>query len=162
MDFTFELRAPRRSERGILLLGALLFAFTILALAGSVLVSSVAASNERRYLVAVQRAQDAVESGVHHVVATLNSDRALSLVADGGLDAIVHGEVGSVGAIRYVTAIAAAGADGADNDLDGKVDETDESDMYEVTSTGHADRVRRTVRATILARYPDPGVFSAA
>ena len=145
--------STRARERGVALLAALLFAVTILALSSSVIISGVSLTNQKRRTVAAQRAQDAAESGVHHLLATLSGPEGAAVRAAGRLAADLQGTEGSSQAVRYEVTLAPAGNDGSDNDLDGQVDEADEADMLEITSTGHADRVARTVRVTFLSRF---------
>jgi hypothetical protein len=147
------------SERGVALIAALLFAVTVMAFTASVLLSGRALQEHRRSLVAAQMAQDAAESGVHELVAALNSPLGGAIRAAGFAEGTLRGTTER--AQRYEVRLRAAGSDAADNDLDGKVDEEDEADMVEVTSTGFADGVVRTVRVTLLARYVDPKVGSA-
>lgn len=143
-------------ERGIVLMAALLFALVVMAFAVSVVTSGVAVNSQNRYLVAQQRAHDAAEAGVHHLITALNGPMGKAIVAAAQLEGTLQGDIGSGQRIRYRVTLAPAGADGADNDLDGAIDEPDEADMFEVTSTGFADRVARTVRVTLQAVYRTP------
>lgn len=149
-------------ERGSALVPALLFAITAIAFAMSVVTSGIAVNNQKRSLVAAQRAQDAAESGIHHLLGALAGPGRYRVLTDRRLDGVLEGDETSDAARRYEITIAPAGKDGCDNDLDGLVDEEDEKDMYEATSTGHADRMARTVRVTLLARYRAPSMPSAA
>jgi hypothetical protein len=149
-------------ERGTALVPALLFAITVMAFAMSVVTSGLAVNHQRRSLVAAQRAQDAAESGIHHLLGSLAGPGRLAVLSDMALEGVIEGDEDSDASIRYEIAIAPAGDDEADNDLDGLVDEEDERDMYEATSTGHADRIAKTVRVTLLARYRAPAMPSAA
>jgi hypothetical protein len=74
---------------------------------------------------------------------------------------VLEGEEASDAALRYEITLAPAGGDDCDNDLDGLVDEEDEKDMWEATSTGRADRIEKTVRVTLLARYRAPSMPAA-
>ena len=148
-------------ERGIVLMAALLFALVVMAFAVSVVTSGVAVNSQNRYLMAQQRAHDAAEAGVHHLITALNGPNAAAIVASAALDGTLQGDETSARRIRYEVTIAPAGNDGADNDLDGAIDEADEADMFEVTSTGFADRVARTVRVTLQAIYRTPESTSA-
>ncbi len=149
-------------ERGSALVPALLFAITVMAFAMSVVTSGLAVNHQRRSLVAAQRAQDAAESGIHHLLGALAGPGRFRVLTERTLEGVVEGDEASDAAIRYDITIASAGNDESDNDLDGLVDEEDEKDMYEATSTGVADRIRKTVRVTLLARYRAPSMPSAA
>ncbi len=152
-------QAPSR-ERGVALVAALLFATTILAFSASVIMSGFALERQRRSTSAVHMAQDAAESGVNLVVARIAGPEGALLRGGGAtLDGSLRGTTGR--AQRYEVRIERAGGDGTDNDLDGLIDEPDEADMLEVTSTGWADDLARTVRVTLLARYQEPTVASA-
>ena len=91
----------RAGERGVILMTAVLFAMTILAFSASVITSGVAASNQKRYLIAKQRALGAAESGVYHLLAGLNGPLRVSLLAAGKLEATLQGKAGSKRALRY-------------------------------------------------------------
>lgn len=153
--------AIHRSERGSALVPSILFAITAMAFAMSIIVSSLAVSHQRRSVVGAQRAQDAAESGVGHLLGALAGPDRLRVLSEFRLEGVLQGDPGSIAAVRYEVSIEPAGNDGADNDLDGLVDEPDEADMYEATSTGYADRIEKTVRVTILARYRSPNVPAA-
>ncbi|MCK6459020.1 MAG: hypothetical protein L6Q95_03910 [Planctomycetes bacterium] len=148
-------------ERGSALVPALLFAMTVMAFAMSIVTSGLAVNDQRRSLAAAQRAQDAAESGIHHLVGALAGPGRYRVLSDMKLDAVLDGDEGSDAARRYEITIAPAGDDECDNDLDGLADEPDEKDMYEATSTGHADRIAKTVRVTLLARYRAPTMPAA-
>lgn len=158
---TRTLPSPGR-ERGSALIPALLFAITVIAFAMSIVTSGLAVNDQRRSVAAAQRAQDAAESGIHHLVGALAGSGRVRVLSEGRLEGTLDGEEGSDAARRYEIAIAPAGNDECDNDLDGLVDEEDEGDMYEATSTGHADRIAKTVRVTLLARYRAPNMPAAA
>ncbi|MGH7161838.1 MAG: hypothetical protein ACREID_00025, partial [Planctomycetota bacterium] len=149
---------PVRPSRGIALVAALIFSTTILALAASMLVTGYAAEREKRAMVAAQHAQEAAESGVHMSIVQLNT-RTTGLLTGGVnlLDALRG--LGDA-AKRFVVDALPALDDGADNDLDGAVDEEDEADVIEVTSSGTYDRVTRTVRATLVPRFRIPRLKS--
>jgi hypothetical protein len=149
-------RAGTKSERGSTLVPALLFAMVVMAFSMSVITSGVAVNHQRRYLVAGQRAQEAAESGIHHLLGALAGPGRLLVLTERRLDGAIEGEAGSSAALRYEITLAPSGDDGADNDLDGLFDEEDERDMMEATSTGYADRVAKTVRVTLLSRYRSP------
>ncbi len=149
-------------ERGSALVPALLFAITVMAFAMSVVTSGIAVSSQKRSLVAAQRAQDAAESGIQHLLGALGGPGRFRVLADKKLEGVIEGDEDSDAAIRYAITLAPAGNDECDNDLDGLVDEEDEKDMYEATSTGRADRLAQTVRVTVLARYRAPNMPSAA
>ena len=154
---THRLRMP---ERGTALIAALLFATTVLAWTAAVLTSGVAAQQHQRYLGAAQQAHDAAESGINLLIAHLNGPESATLLATGKLAGSVRGTGDR--SQRFDATIEPAAADEIDNDLDGWVDEDDEADMFEVTSTGRYDNVSRTVRVTLLARYRTPAMASAA
>ena len=154
---TYRLRTP---ERGVALLSALLFATTILAWTAAVLTSGVAAQQHQRYLGAASQAQDAAESGVNLLIAHLTGPESAALLASGKLAGNLRGTGDR--AQRFDATLESAAVDGIDNDLDGWVDEDDEADMFEVTSTGRYDNVSRTVRVTLLARYRTPTMAAAA
>ncbi|MFI5403556.1 MAG: hypothetical protein ACHQ1G_11515, partial [Planctomycetota bacterium] len=156
------IHASSPGQRGSALVPALLFAITVMAFSMSVIASGVAVNHHQRSLVAAQRAQDASESGIHHLLGALAGPGRFRVLRDRQLDAVIEGDEGSNAAIRYEVTIAPAGNDECDNDLDGLVDEEDEKDMYEATSTGRADRVAKTTRVTLLARYRAPSMPSAA
>jgi hypothetical protein len=155
-------RTSSGRERGSALVPALLFAITVMAFAMSVVTSGLAVNHQRRSLVAAQRAQDAAESGIHHLLGALQGPGRFRVLTERTLAGVVEGDEASDAAIRYDLTIVPAGDDTCDNDLDGLVDEEDEKDMYEATSTGAADRIRKTVRVTLLARYRSPNMPSAA
>jgi hypothetical protein len=150
-----------RRERGSALVPALLFAITAMAFALSLVTSGVAVNGQRRSLVAAQRAQDAAESGVHHLLGALAGPGRVRVLTEMRLEGTLDGEEGSDASRRYEITIAPAGDDACDNDVDGLVDEPDEKDMYEATSTGYADRIEKTVRVTLLARYRAPNMPAA-
>ncbi|MGH7163756.1 MAG: hypothetical protein ACREID_09750 [Planctomycetota bacterium] len=147
------------SQRGIALVSSLFFATTIMAFAASVIISGYAVEKQKRYIAANQMAQDAAESGVHMLISRMNSPEGSLLRAAGAAEGTMRGT--SARAQQFAITMTEAGADAADNDLDGTVDETDEADMIEVSSTGRYDSVVRTVRVTLLARYTDPNINSA-
>lgn len=149
-------------QRGSALVPALLFAITVMAFAMSVVTSGIAVNGQRRSLVAAQRAQDAAESGIHHLLGALAGPGRFRVLADRRLEGVMDGDDESEAARRYEITLAPAGKDECDNDLDGLVDEEDEKDMYEATSTGRADRIAKTTRVTLLARYRAPTMPSAA
>jgi hypothetical protein len=151
-----------RPERGSALVPALLFAITVMAFAMSVVTSGLAVNHQRRSLVGAQRAQDAAESGIHHLLGALAGPGRFRVLADRRLEGVLEGDEGSDAALRYEVTLAPAGKDACDNDLDGLADEEDEKDMYEATSTGRADRIAKTIRVTLLARYRAPSMPSAA
>ena len=155
------MRKHRTNERGVILMTSLLFAMTILAFSASVITSGVAASNQKRYLIAKQRALGAAESGVYHLLAGLNGTQRASLMSAGKLEATLEGNVESKRAIRYAVTFGSGAADGIDNDLDGTKDESDEADIVEVSSTGYADNLARTVRVTLIARHRQPSMPGA-
>ncbi|HEX5135952.1 MAG TPA: hypothetical protein VFY93_03190 [Planctomycetota bacterium] len=150
-----------RRERGSALVPAILFAITVMAFAMSVITSGLAVNHQRRSLAAAQRAQDASESGIHHLLGALAGPGRYRILSDRKLAGTLTGEEGSDAAQRYEVTLAPAGNDECDNDLDGLIDEEDEKDIYEVTSTGHADRIAKTVRVTLLARYRAPTMPAA-
>jgi hypothetical protein len=156
------MRNKTRRQRGSALVPAILFAVTVMAFAMSVVVSGIAVNHQRRSLVAAQRAQDAAESGIHHLLGALAGPGRTEILTERRLDGVMDGDEDSTAARRYEITIAPAGADGSDNDLDGLADEEDEKDMYEATSTGYADRLAKTVRVTLLARYRSPSMPAAA
>ncbi len=148
-------------ERGSALVPALLFAITVMAFAMSIVTSGLAVNDQRRSVAAAQRAQDAAESGIHHLLGSLAGPGRYRVLSDRRLDATLVGDEGSDAAQRYEVTIAPAGDDDCDNDIDGLVDEPDEKDMYEATSTGYADHIAKTVRVTLLARYRAPTMPAA-
>jgi len=150
-----------RHERGSALVPAILFAITAMAFAMSIVTSGLAVNHQRRSVAAAQRAQDAAESGIHHLLGALQGPGRYKVLADGLLEGTLSGIEGSDAAQRYEVVLESAADDDRDNDLDGLVDEEDEKDMYEVTSTGHADRMDKTVRVTLLARYRAPTMPAA-
>lgn len=131
-------------ERGSALVPALLFAITVMAFAMSIVTSGLAVNDQRRSVAAAQRAQDAAESGIHHLLGSLAGPGRYRVLSDRRLDATLVGDEGSDAAQRYEVTIAPAGDDDCDNDIDGLVDEPDEKDMYEATSTGYADHIAKT------------------
>ena len=151
----------RRNERGVILMTSLLFAMTILAFSASVITSGVAASNQKRYLIAKQRALGAAESGVYHLLAGLNGTQRASLMAAGKLEATLEGNSSSTRTVRYAVTFGSGATDDIDNDLDGVKDESDEADIIEVSSTGYADNLARTVRVTLIARHRQPSMPGA-
>jgi hypothetical protein len=151
----------RTAERGMILMAALMFSLTVMAFAASVITSGVASNNQNRYLVAKDRAQDAAEAGVHHLLAALNGPQGNTIRAAGAFEGILQGKEGSKRTVNYKITFGPAGADFVDNDLDGAVDEPDEADMIEVISTGSCDTIRRTVRVTMLAVYRRPELATA-
>lgn len=153
--------SPLPRERGSALVPAILFAMTAIAFALSVVTSGVAINHQRRSLVAAQRAQEAAESGIHHLLGALAGPGRVKVLSDQRLEGVLDGDPESDAAQRYEITIAPAGKDGCDNDLDGLIDEPDEENMYEATSTGHADRIAKTVRVTLLARYRAPTMPAA-
>jgi hypothetical protein len=149
----------RKTENGIALIAALLFAMTVLALVTAVLSSGLAVRDQSRYIFARQGAQRAAESGVHLCLARLNGDQAAAVLAAGHLEGVVRGT--GPRAPRYDVSITSGSIDGIDNDGDAVIDEPDEADLLEIRSTGSFDSVRRTVRVTLLARYETPQQPSA-
>jgi hypothetical protein len=143
-------------ERGVVLMTALLFAMTILAFSASVITSGVATANQTRYLIAKQRALSAAESGAYQVLARLNGPQRSKILAAGKFEGAIEGDEDSTRRVRYLVTLGSGAADGADNDLDGTIDEDDEADILEVVSTGYADNLTRTIRATMLARHRSP------
>ena len=149
-----------RNERGTALVSALLFAIVVLGLVTTIISSGLSVKQQTRYMLARQGAQQAAESGVHLTLAKLAGPNATAVLDAGAVEGILRGT--GERAPRYNVTIVPAGADGADNDLDGVIDEADEDDMVEVTSTGRFDGVMRTVRVTLLARYRQAEYPSAA
>jgi len=147
----------RRNERGTALLVAVIFAMTVLAYSASILQSGVSAESSRRYLVAAQVATDAAETGVHYAISELNRTTA---PPTGPLvyEATLEGAGTQAKHVRVTVALAAY--DGADNDADGIVDEPDEADLFEVSSTGAYDHVSRTLRVTLKKLKLAPPVTS--
>jgi len=151
--------ASREQERGVAIVVVLFFAMFAMAFTASALVSSLAVRNQSRYHMAAQRAHDAAESGVHQMVALMHTP-AGALYRDGEtLQQVIAGTGRS--AISYTVHVKPGALDGADNDQDGRVDEPDELDLYEVESTGVAGGIERTVRVTLLARYRDQDTSAA-
>ncbi|MDH3591999.1 MAG: hypothetical protein OER88_08980 [Planctomycetota bacterium] len=148
-----------RNERGVVLIAALFFAVTAMAYVASIISSGVAVHNQKRYMIAAERALDAAEAGVHHTLAAFRGGESIADLALKGLNGTLQGDTDR--AIAYRVLVAEGGADGADNDLDGLVDEDEEKDMIEVISTGSADNITRTVRVTMMARYRTPTIPAA-
>lgn len=148
-----------RTERGIALVAALLFALTLSAFVASIIGAGTAMHGQTRRLGATQMAQEAAESGVHYIVAKLGGTERAALLEAGRVQETLRGT--GKRALRFFATIEQAGNDGVDNDIDGNIDEADESDMLEVTSTGRYDGAARTVRVTLLARYETPSVPAA-
>jgi len=135
------------------------FALVAMAYIGATLTSSVAVRNQTRYYAAAQRANEIAESAVHQLIARMGTPAGAELVEQGESEGVIEGESGSQA--RYRLTIWSGADDGADNDQDGFADENDEFDVLEVRSTGTFDRVSRTVRVTLLARYRDAQAGSA-
>jgi len=152
-------RTRTSSERGVALVAVIFFALVAMAYTGSALTSVVAVRKQARYQIASQRAHEAAESGVHRVLAMLSEVEHVDLRDGGEVEGVLQGS--GKGAIRFVATLEPAGADGADNDQDGRADEADEADLIEVRSTGYCDRIARTVRVTLLARYRKMDVGAA-
>ena len=83
---------PTRRERGTALVPALLFAMTAMAFAMSVVTSGLAVNHQRRYLVAGQRAQDAAESGIHHLLGALAGPGRLAVLTENRLEGVLAGD----------------------------------------------------------------------
>ncbi len=146
-------RDCRSSESGTALLGAMLMAITILGLTAAALTSGIATNDQARYLTAGHKANAAAEAGVTHLVAAMGSSQRDAVLVAGELKGTVRGTEASERAIRYEVTITSGAADGIDNDLDGLVDESGEDEYYEVSSTGRADNVARTLRVTLSPRF---------
>lgn len=155
------MNGPRRhSERGSAVIAVALLSMVALTYISSTLISSLAVKRQSRAYVASQRAYEIAESGVHQLISRLATDQGPALIAKGTADGTLEAADGTVN--RFAIALWSAAADGADNDQDGAADEADEADLVEVRSTGTFDGTRRTVRVTLLARYRDANVASAA
>lgn len=141
------IRHTHHHQRGIVVISALLFSITILALAASVITSAVSLNNQKRYAVASDRAMEAAESGIHHLLAALAGPNGADLKAAGELTANLQGD--SDRAIRYELSFSTGKDDGHDNDMDGQFDESDEAKVYEVVSTGIADNVQYAIAVTV-------------
>jgi hypothetical protein len=152
-------RKPDSREAGTALVAALLFAIAILALTASVLVSNEALVRQDRYFTAAQQAHATAESGVHFVVGRLESDLRHLLTQGATFEDTLRGAGGA--ASRFLASVVPAITDGTDNDLDGLIDEDDEGDILELTSTGSFDRVTKTVRVTLVPRYRVPWLTSS-
>jgi len=153
-------RIPNRDrERGVALLLVVFFALIAMAYISSALTSAVAARSQARYFTASQRAHEVAESAVHRLVALLATPERLEVLDTGRYTGTVSSEGET--ANRFQVSIWSAADDGADNDQDGRADEEDEADLYEIESTGEFDRVQRTVRVTLLARYRPADMNSA-
>ncbi len=126
---------------------ALLFSVAIMALAFSVISSAVSLNNQKRYTVATDRAMEAAESGVHHLLGALKGSARKVIKDAGELDGLLQGD--SDRAVRYEIDFANGASDNHDNDLDGQTDEADEKDIYEVRATGFADGVQYTIAVTL-------------
>jgi len=152
-------RTPRRNERGVALVLVVFFALIAMTYISSALTSAVAARHQARYFTASQRAHETAESAVHRLVALLATNEKWAVLDSGHYEGTVttEGETSN----DFQISIWSAADDGADNDQDGFVDEEDEIDLYEVESTGEYDRVQRTVRVTLLARYRPAEISSA-
>ncbi|MHC4940869.1 MAG: hypothetical protein ACYTHK_18155 [Planctomycetota bacterium] len=149
----------RNDERGVALLVVIFFALVAMAYISSALTSSVAARQQARYFTASQRAHEVAESAVHRLVALLATPDRYEVLETGRYTGYVSSEGETSN--QFEVSIWPARDDGADNDQDGRTDEEDEADLYEVESTGEFDRVRRTVRVTLLARYRPADMHSA-
>jgi hypothetical protein len=154
-----SMASTRVSERGVAIVAVAFFALVAMAYISATLTSSVAVQNQARYYTAAQRANDIAESAVHQLMARLSTPAGAEIFENGGVEGSVEGEDGT--RVRYRISIWSGADDGADNDQDGQADESDEIDVVEVRSTGYFDRVARTVRVTLLARYRDAEVGSA-
>lgn len=137
-------------ERGFFAVVALLFSFVVLAYSASIINAGLATNNYNRYFLAKRRALAAAESGIHHTIALVNGPQRENVLALQPITGILKGTVGSKRAVRYEVGVASGANDGVDNDMDGLIDEWDESEVYEITSTGWADNVARTVRVTLV------------
>jgi hypothetical protein len=135
------------------------FALIAMTYISSALTSAVAARHQARYFTASQRAHEVAESAVHRLVALLATNDKWAVLDSGRYE----GTVTTAGQAEndFEISIWSAADDGADNDQDGIIDEEDEVDLFEVESTGEFDRVRRTIRVTLLARYRKPNIASA-
>jgi hypothetical protein len=143
----------------VALIAALFFSLTVMALVSSTILSGVAVVNQSRYQRAKQEAQLAAESAVHLVIAELSGPNRFDLLVAGETEGVVRGA--GKHTARYRVRIERASEDGVDNDQDLLVDEPDEADMLELTSIGSYDRVTRTVRVTLAARYEVPSIPAA-
>ena len=148
-----------RTERGSALVAVLFFAIVSMAYISATLTSTLAVKRQARSQLAAERAHEIAESAVHHLIAKLATDQRAAIVAAGTLEGMIEGNSGSPHA--YKIRIWAAAADGADNDQDGVADEADEAELLEVESSGTFDRITRTVRVTLIARYRDADISSA-
>ena len=154
------IRMQRRTgERGVALVMVVFFALISMAYISSALSSGLAVRRQARYFTASQRAHDVAESAVHRLVALLATPAKLDVLDEGRYTGTVSSEGETTN--RFEITIWSAADDGADNDQDGRTDEPDEADLFEVESTGEFDRVRRTVRVTLLARYRPADMNSA-
>jgi len=149
----------RSGERGVALLLVVFFALIAMAYISSALTSAVAARQQTRYFTASQRAHEVAESAVHRLVALLATPERAAVLESGRYLGSVDSE--GENSNQFEISIWSAADDGADNDQDGRADEADEADLFEVESTGEFDRVRRTVRVTLLARYRPADMQSA-
>jgi hypothetical protein len=124
-----------------------MFSVTIMALTASVLISGISMNQERRYVVAGQIAREVAESGVH--AAVLRVTDGVETIPPTGLEFSKVFEGTGTGAKRFDVVIVPAIGDGIDNNGNGQVDEDIEANLFEVTSRGSHDRVRRTLHATV-------------
>ncbi|MHC4409910.1 MAG: hypothetical protein ACYS0F_13015 [Planctomycetota bacterium] len=140
----------RDREFGMFLMASFMFAMTLLALAASVLVSGVGTLDQNRYLVASQKAQEAASAGIHLGIAKLN----WSYTRPGYEGVFYEGVLDGSGqrAQQYRVRVFPGALDGLDNDLDGAIDEADEDEYFEMSSTGSYDVVSRTFRVTLRVR----------
>lgn len=150
----------RSNERGTAVLAVALLSLVALTYISSTLISSIAVKKQSRAYVASQRAYEIAESGVHQLIALLASPQSAAILAAGAADGTIEASDGTTN--TFEIALWSAAGDGADNDQDGTADEADEAELVEVRSTGTFDGTRRTVRVTLLARYREANVASAA
>jgi hypothetical protein len=127
----------KRNQRGVALLAV---------------ASAAAVHRHERYATAARRAEQAAESGVHHILAQIEGKPGAreELLAKGTVSGILLGSEESENAVSYSATLESGASDGADNDRDGAVDEADEAQSIEVACTGSADNVRKTVYVTIM------------
>ena len=138
----------RSNESGMILIAAMLFSITLMALTSAIITSGVASKNEKRYVLASQRAAEASESAVHLCVAKLKMPMG-PVITDTGTNLTYA--IGGSGkrATRLSIDLFAGTRDGADNDLDGEVDEADEYNLIEMVATARHDNVGRALRVTM-------------
>lgn len=138
----------RNSERGSVLIVALLLAIVALGYATTLVMTGFAVSTESRYHIEEGRAREAAESGIHHAAAYLNRIWETKLPEVTTYSGVLRGDTDSERAQRYTVDILRGDSDGADNDLDGLIDEEDEAPIFEIRSVGTVGSATKTIRVT--------------